>query len=87
MAGDRQRDGGGCAGGAYGDLLGAVLYGAVGLELADMTDQKKLIDGLVEDLLRVIHEYDDSLYMATVIGCLEFVKQQLIDEANEDEHD
>jgi hypothetical protein len=52
-----------------------------------MTDQKKLIDGLVEDLLRVIHEYDDSLYMATVIGCLEFVKQQLIDEANEDEHD
>jgi hypothetical protein len=50
-----------------------------------MTDQKKLIDGLVEDLLRVIHEYDDSLYMATVIGCLEFVKQQLIDEANEDD--
>ena len=52
-----------------------------------MTDQKKLIDGLVEDLLRVIHEYDESLYMATVIGCLEFVKQQLIDESNEDEHD
>ena len=52
-----------------------------------MTDQKKLIDGLVDDLLRVIHEYDESLYMATVIGCLEFVKQQLIYESNEDEHD
>jgi len=52
-----------------------------------MTDQKKLIDGLVEDLLKVIHQYDGSLHMATVIGCVEFVKQQLIDEANEDEHD
>jgi hypothetical protein len=50
-----------------------------------MTDQKKLIDNLVEDLLGAIHKYDDSLYMATVIGCLEFVKQQLIDEANEDD--
>jgi hypothetical protein len=52
-----------------------------------MIDQKKLIDGLVDDLLRVIHEYDDSLYMATVIGCLEFVKHLLLDEANEDDHD
>jgi len=52
-----------------------------------MTDQKKFIDSFVEDLLNTIHKYDDSLYMATVIGCLEFVKQQLIDEANEDEHD
>jgi hypothetical protein len=52
-----------------------------------MTDQKKLIDGLVEDLLRAIHQYDDTLYLATVVGCLEFVKQQLIDEAKEDEHD
>ena len=40
-----------------------------------MTDQKKLIDGLVEDLLRVIHEYDDSLYMATVIGCVSVLMQ------------
>jgi len=47
----------------------------------------KLIDGLVEDLLKTIHKYDDSLYMATVIGCMEIVKQQLIDEAKEDGHD
>ena len=77
-----------CAGGADGGLFAAVLYGALDMELVDMTfGQKKLIDSLVEDLLRAIHEYDDSLYMATVIGCLEFVKQQLIDEANEDKHD
>jgi hypothetical protein len=50
-------------------------------------DQKKLIDSFVEDLLKTIHEYDDTLYSATVVGCLEFVKQQLIDEAKEDEHD
>jgi len=52
-----------------------------------MTDQKKLIDSLVEDLLKTIHEYDDTLYLATVVGCLEFVKQQLIDEANEGDDD
>lgn len=87
MAHDWRVDAGGNHDGAAGDLLRAVLYWPLGLEFADMTGQKKLIDGLVEDLLRVIHEYDGSLYMATVIGCLEFVKKQLIDEANEDEHD
>jgi hypothetical protein len=51
--------------------------------------QGKLIDGLVEDLLEAIHKYDDTLYMATVIGALEFVKQQLINESmeREDEDD
>ena len=52
-----------------------------------MTDQKKLIDGLVEDLLKVIHQYDGSMHLATAIGCVEFVKHLLLDEANEDEHD
>ena len=49
--------------------------------------QKKLIDSLVEDLLNTIHEYDGDLHLATVVGCLEFVKQQLMDEATEDKHD
>ena len=52
-----------------------------------MTDQKKLIDSFVEELLNTIHKYDGTLYSATVVGCLEFVKQQLIDEAKEGEHD
>jgi len=52
-----------------------------------MTDQKKLIASLVEDLLKAIHQYDGDLYLATVVGCLEFVKQQLIAEVNEDKHD
>lgn len=49
--------------------------------------QGKLVDGLVEDLLNTIHKYDDSLYMATVIGCLEFVKLQLIQESMEGDDD
>jgi len=49
--------------------------------------QGKLIDGLVEDLLAAIHKYNDTLYMATVIGTLEFVKQQLIQESMEREDD
>lgn len=48
-------------------------------------NQGKLVDGLVEDLLRTVHKYDDSLYMATVIGALEFVKLQLIQESIEED--
>jgi hypothetical protein len=52
-------------------------------------NQGKLADGLVNDLLEVVHRYDESLYMATVIGCLELVKQQLIMEAveSDEEHE
>jgi hypothetical protein len=46
-------------------------------------NQGKLVDGLIEDLIQTIHKYDDSLYMATVIGALEFVKLQLIEESKE----
>ena len=43
-------------------------------------NQGKLAGGLVDELLEVIHKYDETLYMATVIGCLELVKQQLIND-------
>ena len=49
--------------------------------------QGKLADGLVEDILEAIHKYDETLYMATVIGVLELVKQQLINDSIEDEDD
>ncbi len=48
-------------------------------------NQGKLVDGLVEDILKTVHKYDDSLYMAKVIGALEFVKLQLIRESMEEE--
>jgi hypothetical protein len=50
-------------------------------------NQGKLADGLVDDLLEAIHKYDETLYMATVIGVLELVKQQLINDSLEDEDD
>ena len=43
-------------------------------------NQGKLAGGLVDELLELIHKYDDTLYMSTVIGCLELVKQELINE-------
>lgn len=47
-------------------------------------NQGKVAQGLVDELLILIHCYDESLYMSTVIGCLELVKQQLINESLED---
>jgi hypothetical protein len=50
-------------------------------------NQGEVAGGLVDELLEVIHKYDETLYMSTVIGVLELVKQQLINEsmANEEE--
>lgn len=48
-------------------------------------NQGKLAGGLVDELLEVIYKYDETLYMATVIGCLELVKQQLINDSVENE--
>ena len=50
-------------------------------------NQGKLAGGLVDELLEVIHKYDETLYMVTVIGCLELVKQQLINDAAEENDD
>jgi len=49
--------------------------------------QGKLADGLIEEMLELIHKYDETLYMATVIGCVELVKQQLIIDAMESENE
>jgi hypothetical protein len=49
--------------------------------------QGKLADALVDELLKAIHKYDETLYMSTVIGVLELVKQQLISESLENNDD
>jgi len=48
-------------------------------------DQGNLAQGLVDELLALIHKYDESLYVSTASGCLELVKQQLINNIWEDE--
>jgi len=50
-------------------------------------NQGKVADGLVDELLEAIHKYDETLYMSTVIGVLELVKQQLINDSLESEDD
>ena len=50
-------------------------------------NQGKLAEGLVEELLELIHKYDETLYTATAIGCLELVKQQLIIDVMESENE
>jgi len=43
-------------------------------------NQGKLAGGLADELIEVARKYDETLYMSTVIGVLELVKQQLISE-------
>jgi len=50
-------------------------------------DQGAISRGLIEDLHETIHKYDGTLYMSTVLGCLELVKQQLIFDAVDAEED
>ena len=47
--------------------------------------QGDVAEGLVNEMLALIHEFDETLYMSTVIGCLELVKQQLINDSLEDD--
>ena len=41
-------------------------------------DQGDMAKGLTDALMATVHEYDGTLYLSTVIGCLELVKQALI---------
>ncbi len=50
-------------------------------------NQGKLAQGLVDELLEIIHKYDETLYMSTAIGCLELVKQQLINDCLDESED
>lgn len=46
-----------------------------------------LAQGLTDELLAVIHKYDETMVLPTVLGCLEIVKHQLILEHVEDDDD
>ena len=48
-------------------------------------NQGQLSQGLTDEILELIHKYDGSLYLPTVLGALELVKLQLIVEGAEDE--
>lgn len=46
-----------------------------------------LAQGLVEELLEVIHKYDETMVVPTVLGCLELVKVQIINDHMEEDND
>ena len=43
-----------------------------------------LAQGLVDELLAVIHKYHETMVLPTALGCLELVKQQLIQDHMDD---
>jgi hypothetical protein len=44
-----------------------------------------LTQGLVDELLAVVHKYDNTMMLPTALGCLDLVKAQLIQEHMEDD--
>jgi hypothetical protein len=46
-----------------------------------------LTQGLVDELLAVVHKYDDTMMLPTALGCLDIVKAQLIQDCMEDDDD
>jgi len=49
--------------------------------------QGSLSQKLVDELLAVIHKYDETMMLATAIGCLEIAKAQLMQDHLEVEDD
>lgn len=47
--------------------------------------QGKLADGLVQELLEVIYKYEDAMILPTVLGILDIVKFQLIQDHLEED--
>jgi hypothetical protein len=44
-----------------------------------------LAQGMTDEILQIIHKYDETMPLATALGVLEIVKQQLIQDANDED--
>jgi hypothetical protein len=49
--------------------------------------QGSLAQKLVDELLEVVHKYDEAMVLPTALGCLEIAKAQLMQEHMEDDED
>jgi hypothetical protein len=47
--------------------------------------QGSLAQKLVDELLEVIHRYDEAMVLPTALGCLDLAKLQLLQDHMEDE--
>jgi len=46
-----------------------------------------LTQALVDELLAVVHRYDETLLLPTALGCLDLAKMQLLQDHMEEEDD
>jgi hypothetical protein len=46
-----------------------------------------IAQGIVDEVLELLHKYDESVLLPTVLGCLDIVKMQLLQEHTEEEDD
>lgn len=46
-----------------------------------------LTQALVDELLAVVHRYDETLLLPTALGCLDIAKMQLLQDHMEEEDD
>jgi hypothetical protein len=53
----------------------------------NMNYMENLTQGLVDELLAVVHKYDNTMMLPTALGCLDIVKAQLLQEHMEDDED
>lgn len=52
-----------------------------------MNYQGGITQGLVDELLAVVHKYDETMMLPTALGCLDLVKAQLIQDAQDDDEE
>lgn len=52
-----------------------------------MNYEGNLADALVNDILEAIYKYDEAMVLPTVLGCLDLVKLQLVQDHLEAEDD
>jgi hypothetical protein len=52
-----------------------------------MNYQGGIAQALVDEILKVVHKYDETMMLPTALGCLDLVKQQLVLDAQENEDD
>jgi hypothetical protein len=50
-----------------------------------MSYDADIAQGLVDEVLAVLHKYDESVLLPTVLGCLDIVKMQLLQEHMEED--
>jgi hypothetical protein len=46
-----------------------------------------IAQGIVDEVLALLHKYDESVLLPTVLGCMDIVKLQLLQEHMEEDDD